>query len=319
MLNFGRNGANGPYDSIGQQGFPGQLPYGQYNQGYSPGTIRNTLGSGLKANGFFQKDGQIKNSRGKFIGGRQPGIQGVPYQTALPVPGSGGFMPQQQQNGYEQEYMYDQGGYQPDMGFSQNQGYYQSSGRQFVLEAAQEGIMGNGVATISADNSFVLIANLPSPQMFLASGQKGVYASYLVDDKGRSGFLAGVLRSVGNGVYRVHFQSPVPLHHYSRAIVSIESPGHLGPAPNGPIILKVKEPLGMMTFLNPMKNTAVTIWGKIIGFISSRTSKAAPSPGNVPVQEAVPVNPELMQPLNQIGVDPGAMQPPAAFPPRPGN
>ena len=273
MVKFGGDEPNNPYNS-------------QLGQGYSPGTIRNTLGSGLKASGFFQKDGQIQNSRGGFIGAKQPPLQGIPYQTP-PAQGTG-FIPQQQ-SGYNQGLMYTQG-----------QGYNQAQARQLILQAAQQGIIGNGVATISPDNSFLLIANLPAPQTFLGQGQTGMYAAYLVDDKGKTGFLVGVLRSVGNGVYRAHFQSQVPLHHYSRVVVSVENPAQLGQAPYGPIILKVKEPMGMMTFLTPMKNTATTVWGKISGLISSR-KKPALSP------EAAPISPELLQSLNQnqMGVDPG--------------
>ncbi|KGP74972.1 hypothetical protein JT05_13235, partial [Desulfosporosinus sp. Tol-M] len=175
--------------------------------------------------------------------------------------------------------------------------YNQGQARQLILQAAQQGIIGNGVATISPDNSFLLIANLPAPQTFLGQGQTGMYASYLVDDKGKTGFLAGVLRSVGNGVYRAHFHSQVPLHHYSRVVVSVENPAQLGQAPNGPIILKVKEPMGMMTFLTPMKNTATTVWGKISGLINGR-KKPAINP------EAAPISPELLQSLNQMDVDP---------------
>jgi len=142
-----------------------------------------------------------------------------------------------------------------------------------------------------------LIANLPAPQTFLGQGQTGMYAAYLVDDKGKTGFLVGGLRPVGSGVYRAHFQSPVPLHHYSRVVVSVENPAQLGQAPNGPIILKVKEPMGMMTFLTPMKNTATTVWGKITGLINSR-KKPAVSP------EPAPISPELLQSLNQMGVAP---------------
>jgi len=130
-----------------------------------------------------------------------------------------------------------------------------------------------------------------------------MYATYLVDDKGKTGFLAGVLRPVGNGVYRAHFQSQVPLHHYSRVVVSVENPSQLGQAPNGPIILKVKEPMGMMAFLTPMKTTATSVWGKISGLISGR-KKPAISP------EQAPMSPELLQSLNQMGVSPETQVPP---------
>ena len=262
------------------------------DEGYSPGTIRNTLGSGLKASGFFQKDGHIQNSRGGFLGVKQPPPQGIPYQAPPPSQGTG-YIPQQQ-SGYNQGSMYtqgqgqNQGGYNQNMGYNQNQNQNQPQvqARQLILQAAQEGIAGNGMATISPDNSFLLIANLPAPQTFLGQGQIGMYAVYLVDDKGKTGFLVGGLRSVGNGVYRAHFQSQVPLHNYSRVVVSVENPTQLGQSPYGPIILKVKEPNGVMTFLTPMKNTATTVWGKISGLINSR-KKPAISP------EDPPINPEL--------------------------
>lgn len=310
MLNFDRDRANEPDESIGQQGFPGQVAYNQFHQGYSPGTIRNTLGSGLKASGFFQKDGQLKNLRGGFIGNRQqPFSQGTPYQPAPYGANPPGFMPQQQ-NGYRQD-MNNQEGYDPGLGYTQNQGYYSGQTRQLILEAAQQGIVGTGVATITPDNNFILIANLPAPQMFLAPGQTGQYASYLVDDKGKTGFLAGILKPVGNGVYRTHFQSPVPLHHYSRAVISLENPAQLGQAPYGPIILKVKEPKGVMMFLNPMKNTATSVWGKVSGFMNNR-KKAAPNP------ETAPINLELGQPLQPNSPDPATLvQQPASLPPMP--
>jgi hypothetical protein len=254
------------------------------DEGYSPGTLRNTLGSGLKASGLFQKDGRIRNFRGGFIGAKQT----YTYQVPPPTPGTG-FIPQQ--SGYNQ------GIYTQGQGYNQGV-YYQPQVRQLILEPAQPGIIGNGMATISAESSFLLIANLPVPQTFLVQGQKGMYACYLVDNKGKTGFLAGVLKSVGNGVYRTHFQSPVPLYNYSRVVVSVENPAQLGQVPNGPIILKVKEPMGMMTFLIPMKNTAVTAWEKITGLFKSRKTPAI-SPEAAPVgSEAAPINPELLQSQN---------------------
>ena len=290
MVKFGGDKPNSPYESIGPQGFPMQLPNGQLGPGYSPGSIRNTLGSGLKASGIFQKDGKIQNSRGGFIGAKQPPPPRTPWQAPLPAQG---INPTQytQEQGYNQGMAYNQGYNQG--GYSQGQVYSQGQSRQLILQGAQEGINGNGVATISPDNSFLLIVNLPPPQTFLGQGQTGMYASYLVDDRGKTGFLAGVLQPVGNGVYRAHFQSQVPLHHYSRVVVSVENPAQLGQAPNGPIILKVKEPMGVMTFLSPMKTTATSIWGKISGLISGR-KKPSISP------EVAPINPELIQSLDQI-------------------
>ncbi|MGI6120636.1 MAG: hypothetical protein ACOYIB_08780 [Desulfosporosinus sp.] len=293
MVKFGGNKPNDPHDSIGPQGFPMQLPNSQLSQGYSPGTIRNTLGSGLKASGFFQKDGQIHNSRGGFFGPKKLPPQGIIYQTPPFVQGTGSIP--QLQSGYNPGVMHNQGGFHQSMGFNQNQGYYQP--RQLILQAAQQGIVGNGVATISPDNRFLLVANLPEPQIFLGPGQTGMYAAYLVDDKGKTGFLAGFLRPVGNGAYRAYFQSQVPLHHYSRVIVSVENPAQCGQAPYGPIVLKVKEPLGMMVFLTPMKNTVTTIWGKISGFINSRR-KPAISP-----EAAAPTSPDLIQSQNEMHED----------------
>ena len=284
--------------------------------GYSPGSIRNTLGSGLKASGFFQKDGQIQNSRGGFIGAKNQ-LPKLPHSS--PQPGEeylqGGL---NQRMGYTPEQGYDQGmannqdyyrGYNQG-GYGQGQVYNQGQARQLILQPAQEGINGNGVATISPDNIFLLIANLPAPQAFLRQGQPGVYAAYLVDDKGKTGFLVGALRSVGNGIYRAHFQSPVPLLYYSRVVVSVENPAQLGQAPNGPIILKVKEPMGAMAFLNPVKNTASTVWGKLSGLISGR-KKPPLSP------EAVPMTPELPQSLNPMGGISETVVPPIPPTPQP--
>jgi hypothetical protein len=297
MVKFGGNKPNVPYEPSGLPGYPTQLPNSQLGSGYSSGSIRNTLGSGLKASGIFQKDGQIQNLRGGFIGAKQPLSAGIPWQS--PQPGLNNIL--QQGGGY-----YNQGGYGQGMGYNQGQFQGVNPGlnqvRQLILQAAQEGINGNGAATISADNSFLLIANLPVPQTFLGQGQTGMYAAYLVDDKGQTGFLAGVLQPVGNGVYRVHFQSPVPLHHYSRVVVSVENPAQLGQAPNGPIILKVKEPMGMMSFLNPMRKTATTVWGKITGLINGRKQPAIGP-------ETVPITPEFPEPLNPMGVAPETMVP----------
>ncbi|EHQ91959.1 hypothetical protein [Desulfosporosinus youngiae] len=292
---------NHPYEPTGPQGFPGQLPNGHFGSGYSPGAIRNTLGSGLKASGVFQKDGQIQNLRGGFIGPKQPPPAGRQWQ---------GPSPANQGMGYMQEQGYNQG-----TPYTQGMPYHQGQARQLILQPAQEGVSGNGVATISPDNSFLLIANLPPPQTFLGYGQPAVYAAYLVDDKGKTGFLVGSLRQVGNGVYRAHFQSPVPLHHYSRVVVSAESPAQLGHVPKGPLILKVKDSMGVMTFLRPMKTTATTIWGKITGFISSRRKPPISPEAVVPIHpEAEQISPELMQSLNQMGVNP---EMPASAPPLP--
>lgn len=323
MVKFGGDQPNGPYEPIGPQGFPMQLPNGQLAPGYSPGSIRNTLGSGLKASGVFQKDGQIQNLRGGFIGAKQPPRTGLPWQPPQPMPNMGNHLGQQgrynQGVGYNQGIGYNQSSGYPS-GYNNSPGYNQvpfpgnpgmNQPRQLILQGVHEGINGNGAATISLDNSFQLICNLPAPQTYLVQGQPGIYAAYLVDEKGKTGFLAGLLQPVGNGVYRTQFQSPVPLQHYSRVVVSVENPAQLGQAPNGPIILKVKEPMGMMTFLNPMKNTAKTVWGKVTGLFSG--GKKPPI-----TPEAPPINPELLESLNQMGVTPENMAPPIApTPPAP--
>src|SRR5665648_350088 len=101
MVKFGGNEPYDPYETMGPQGSPMQLPNSQYVQGYSPGTIRDTLGSGLKASGFFQKHGQIQNSRVVIRRAEQPSAQAMPYQTSHPEQVAG-FIPQQQP-------VYDQG------------------------------------------------------------------------------------------------------------------------------------------------------------------------------------------------------------------
>lgn len=302
-MKFGGGNSNGPYDPVGPQGFPMQSPNGQLSPGYSPGSIRNTLGSGLKSSGFFQKDGKVQNLRGGFIGPKQatsPG--GAPWQPPLTAPGRG----YTQEQGYDRSMANNQGYIQG--GYGQGQVYNPGQPRQLILQPAQDGIYGNGAATISPDNTFLLVANLPAPQTFLRQGQPGAYAAYLVDDKGKSGFLVGLLHPVGNGVYRAHFRSQVPLHHYSRVVVSVENPIQVGQAPNGPIILKVKEPMGVMSFLRPMKNTASTVWGKITGLIGGG-KKPPISP------EAVPPSLEFMQTTNPMEGIPEMTDP--AIPPIP--
>lgn len=290
------NGPNGP---IGPQGFPVPPPNAPPGPGYSPGSIRNTLGSGLKNSGVFQKDGHVQNLRGGFIGSKQPPMapnwggappmnpQGSPPmgQSFGTQPGMGGpgmGQPGMGQPGMGQGMPGNQGGMianQGGMPGGENMAYGQFMGgggfnqpRQLVLQATQPGISGNGVATISPDNSFMLIANLPPPHSFLNQGSTGysartsaVYATYLVDKKGKNGFLAGILTPIGNGAYRAQFRSSVPLIPYERVIVSVENPQALGQAPNGPIILKVKEPMGAAAFLSPMKRAAGSVWGKISG------------------------------------------------------
>lgn len=256
------------------QEFPGHVPSRKYGPPFQTpgGSIRNNLGSGLKQSGFFQKDGHINNLRGGFIGQKQ-GQSFIPdynnYQTGMPTP-----------NGQAVPHSYGS----PNLP------------RQLILQAAQEGIAGSGIATIAPDNSFFLVANLPLPQTFVNQGT-AAYASYLVDNKGQTGFLAGILRPIGNGVYQTQFRSSVPLSHYNKVVVSVENPQYLGQAPNGPIILKVKEPMGAAAFLKPVKNVGGSIWEKVSGLFRGKSNVSVP-PALPEVTEAVP---ELIQVPNQTG------------------
>ncbi|MHB1651853.1 MAG: hypothetical protein ACYCVD_05155 [Desulfitobacteriaceae bacterium] len=289
--------------------------------GMSPGAIRDTLGSGLKSSGVFQKDGHIQNMRGGFMGPKQ----GSPYPMPIGLP----------QNQYPQNN--DFGGQtnlgmQANSGIQANNGVIYNSGipvtqgmqstgkgpfsflggngygggfpqsRQLILQAAGEGINGNGVATISPDNTFVMVANLPPPQTFQTAGYPGggrgnaVYASYLVDKKGKSGFFAGVLSPVGSGVYRTQFRSQVPLDPYERVVVSVENPQQIGQAPNGPIILTVKGPTGPIAFLTPFKNAAGSVWGKISGFTKWGAKAPIPAPEVIAPEGSVPPMPPVGTP-----------------------
>lgn len=337
--------------------------------GPSPGSIRNTLGSGLKNSGFFQKDGHIQNMRGGFIGPKQAWPQpggGIPPQSYGQMPnqisnqGDPRFNPQ-----YNPQYNnpYPSNINQPNANMMQNPNMMPNAGtipnanipnsgmqsmdmqsgggkmgkgpfsflggngpaggfpqaRQLVLQAAAEGIIGNGVATISPDNSFLMIANLPPPHTFQAGGLQGgsrfspVYATYLVDKKGKSGFLAGVLSPVGNGVYRAQFRSQVPLNPYERVIVSVENPQRLGQAPAGPIILKVKEPAGPAAFFIPFKNAAGSVWGKIAGLTKRGVKAPIPTP-----EAAIPdgiASETIQETLSAAGSIPSVLPP--SIPPKP--
>lgn len=252
------------------QEFPGRVPGGQYGPPFQTpgGSIRNTLGSGLKQSGFFQKDGHLNNLRGGFIGQKhsQPFIPGYEYnnfQAGIPTPGA-----QALPNSFGKSNL----------------------SRQLILQAAQAGISGNGIATITSDNSFFLVANLPLPQTFLNQGP-AAYASYLVDNKGQTGFLAGILRPMGNGVYQTRFRSSVPLSHYDKVVISVENSQYLGQSPQGPIILKVKEPMGAAALFRPVKNAGGSLWNKISGLFRGK--------GKVPVPTELPEStlavPELIQ------------------------
>lgn len=261
------------------QGMPQGVPQGMPRGASSGGSIRNTLGSGLKQKGIFQKDGQINNSRGGFIGPKQGGGGGMGT-------GAGPFS------------FLGQGGGAPSM----------NQPRQLILESAQAGIAANGIATISPDNLFTCIANLPSPTS-LTGQSYGTYAVYLVDEKGSSGFLAGVLRPVGSGVYQTQFRSQVPLLHYNRVLVTIENPQQLGHSPSGPVILHVKQPMGASRFLSPVKKAGGSVWQKISGLFQGRggvpeipqtpagLGEGAIAPEMVQtVNPANPINPEIPTP-----------------------
>jgi len=138
--------------------------------------------------------------------------------------------------------------------------------RQLTL-VASEGFSGNGMATIGIDNTFSMIAHLPPPHT-VNPYSPAVYAAYLVDGKGKNGFYAGTLRAAGNGMYQVNFRSPIPLVHYNRVVVSLESPQGIGQAPQGPIVMKVKE--GLMDGLAPVKKIGGDMWGKMKGFVGNR-------------------------------------------------
>lgn len=241
--------AGGGYNYGSTPGGMGMPPAGMQGMGPmgpSPGgSIRNNLGSELKKRGFFQKDGQINNSRGGVFGAKsyKPATQ---PQGGRTMSGPFSFLSSGGGAGAP--------GMQP---------------RQLVLEAAQPGVNANGIASISNDNVFSCIANLPSPNSLV--GRVGTYAAYLVDSKGQTGFLAGVLRPVGNGVYQAQFRSQVPLHHYSRVIITVENPQQLGHVPQGPIILQVRQAPGPIRFLAPIKKAGGSVWGKVTGLVQRRS------------------------------------------------
>ena len=254
-----------PMPPAGQFGPPGPTP---------GGSIRNTLGSGLKSSGVFQKDGQLTNLRGGFFGPKQVQPYGQPlsqYMPPAPVQGGLGSGTERSMGGGKMSkgpFSFLGSGGPGPVGYAP---------RQLILQPAGEGIIGNGIATISPDNSFMLVANLPPPHSFLGQGQgMATYAVYLVDKKGQNGFLAGTLRPVGSGVYQANFHSTVPLTPYERAVISVENPQYVGQVPAGPIILKVREPVGPAALLNPAKKAGGTVWSKISGLF--RGKAAAPLP-----------------------------------------
>lgn len=140
-------------------------------------------------------------------------------------------------------------------------------GRQLTLVAA-EGFSGNGMATIGGDNTFSLLAHLP-PTSTMSPYSPAVYAAYLVDSRGQNGFYAGTLRPAGNGMFQTQFRSPVPLVHFDKVVVSMESPQRIAQAPQGPIVMMVKSG-GLLAGLAPVKKIGGNAWGKVKGFIGNR-------------------------------------------------
>lgn len=181
--------------------------------------------------------------------------------------------------------------------------------RQLTMVAA-EGFSGNGMATIGMDNTFSLIAHLPPPHT-LSPYSPAVYAAYLVDGKGKNGFYAGPLKAAGNGMYQANFRSPVPLVHYNRVVVSLESPQGIGQAPQGPIVMKVKE--GLLDGLGPVKKMGGDMWGKVKGFVGNRFGgKTEEIPQQAPV---LPQQTPFQQqpPVQQYPGQQGTYSPPGGY------
>jgi hypothetical protein len=156
--------------------------------------------------------------------------------------------------------------------------------RQLNL-VASEGFSGNGMATIGMDNTFSVIAHLPPPHT--VSGYPAVYAAYLVDANGKTGFYAGSLKPAGNGMYQASFRSPVPLVHYDKVVVSLESPQRIMQAPQGPIVMKVKESL-FGGGLEPIKRIGGDMWGRIKGYAANRFGGRSKNAGEqIPMQQPV--------------------------------
>jgi len=151
--------------------------------------------------------------------------------------------------------------------------------RQMSLVCSQ-GFTGNGMATIGADNTFSVIAHMPSPHTL--SPYPAVYAAYLVDNKGKNGFFAGTLKPAGNGIYQTNFRSPVPLVHYDKVVISLESPQSIMQAPQGPIVMKVKEGI-FDGGLAPIKKVGGNIWGKMKDFVGRRLGGGPEEDVNEPV------------------------------------
>ncbi|KUO63823.1 MAG: hypothetical protein APF84_14470 [Gracilibacter sp. BRH_c7a] len=158
---------------------------------------------------------------------------------------------------------------------------------------ASEGFSGNGMATIGIDNNFSVVAHLP-PTHTMSPHAPAVYAAYLVDGKGKNGFYAGTLKPAGNGVYQASFRSPVPLAHYNKVVVSLENPQGISQAPQGPIVMKVKE--GLLDGIGPVKEKGSEVWGKVKGFFTDRFGGGQEEvPQDYPEQTYQPQQPPAQQ------------------------
>lgn len=188
--------------------------------------------------------------------------------------------------------------------------------RQLIL-VPQQGFSGNGMATIGMDNTFSILAHLPAPHT-LSPRAPAVYAAYLVDGKGKNGFYAGTLRPAGNGMFQASFRSPVPLVHYDKVVISLESPQAIMQAPQGPIIMKVKQ--GMLDGgLAPVKKVGGDMWGKVKGFVGNRFGKKSEEVEEMPMQapqpySAWPASPAPASPPQQYSAQ---QAPPQQYAPQP--
>jgi len=193
--------------------------------------------------------------------------------------------------------------------FSQGSGASPTGPRQLSL-VASEGFTGNGMATIGADNTFSVIAHMPPPHTL--SPYPSVYAAYLVDSRG-NGFYAGTLRPAGNGMFQASFRSQVPLIHYNRAVVSLESPQYIMQAPQGPVVMKVKE--GLFDSLGPVKKVGGNMWGKVKGFVGSRFGGRGEDVPDQPMTtpQQIPQQPVYQQNMQQFSGQQGSYQPQAGY------
>lgn len=183
-------------------------------------------------------------------------------------------------------------------GHKKGSGFLSQGGRgpigpQWFNLVPSQGFSGNGMATIGTDNSFSVIAHLP-PAHTISPHAPAVYAAYLVDAKGKNGFYAGTLKPAGNGVYQANFRSPVPLTHFNKVVVSLENPQGISQAPQGPIVMKVKE--GLLDGFGPAKEKGSEVWGKVKGFFNDRFSRGEVVQEDYPEQTFETQQPPVQQP-----------------------